>query len=251
MTGAGPDFLILGAMKAGTSSLFSYIGQHPQMLMPSSKEIHYYDRYRYRGWSLDDYLAEFPDKPDGFITGEATPFYLRHPHAPKWVLEDFPDVKLIVILRDPVDRAYSHYSQRFQKGKETADFLSLIEKEDDLTADEWEKARKDPSYEMGVVQAYSFLSRGRYAEQLSNWTQSFLEDRFLILFAEELLAEPDVQMAKVFGHLGLPHVPVDTSNLKNKRSYPPIGDEARRWLEDYFARHNAALADKLGRDLPW
>ena len=249
-TQPGPDFLLLGAMKSGTTSLFHYIGQHPDMLMPSSKEIHYYDRYRYSGWSLDNYLNEFPEKPAGKISGEATPFYLRHPHAPAWVVEDFPDVSLIALLRNPVDRAYSHYVQRFQKGKESEDFLSLVQREEADTAESWSAWRADPETKVQLAQKHSFLSRGRYAEQIEAWLAHFAREDLHVLFAEDLLANPDRELDAVFSHLGLEPIKVDFGRKLNRRRYEPMSAEARIWLEDYFAPQNAALADLLERDLP-
>lgn len=99
-----PDFLIIGATKSGTTSLFHYCCQHPRIAPPRKKELHYYDRHRFGDWSPGDYRACFPDRPADCLSGEATPNYLFHAHIPELVAEDFPDVKLIAILRDPGGR---------------------------------------------------------------------------------------------------------------------------------------------------
>ena len=132
-----PDFLILGAMKAGTSSLLHYLKQHPMIELPSEKELHYYDSKRYSGWRLDDYIAQFPVRSSEYLSGEATPYYLRHPHAPRWVKSDFPQMKLLVILRDPTARAYSHFQQRIANGKETMPLQARIVEEQATQSDAW------------------------------------------------------------------------------------------------------------------
>lgn len=103
-----PDFIIIGAQKGGTSSLFSYLKQHSQLQLPDKKEIHFFDNDYQKG--VNWYRSHFPMKIfDNIKTGEATPYYLFHPHAPQRIFQHCPKVKLIVMLRNPTDRAYSHY----------------------------------------------------------------------------------------------------------------------------------------------
>ena len=101
-----PDFLIIGAQKCGTSSMFAYLNQHPQMKLPDVKEIHFFDLNYSNG--LDWYTSHFPPASlsHRMVTGEASPYYLFHPHVPERVRLHCPDVKLVVMLRNPVDRAY-------------------------------------------------------------------------------------------------------------------------------------------------
>jgi sulfotransferase family protein len=247
----GPDFIIIGAMKSGTSSLFSYICKHPSVLRPTRKELHYYDRRRYEGWGLGDYLACFPARPPGFISGEATPYYIRQDEAPASVAKDFPDVKLIAVLRDPVGRAYSHYWQRFIKGKETRTFRECIMAEYEAEQRDLAEPGKTPADNEPPDREESFLSRGRYAEQLSNWLNSFPAEQLHILFSADLIQSANYEMAKIFSFLQIADVPVDTSKLIKKRSYPNMPSEDRQWLEDYFRKHDDALAGLLGRNLPW
>ena len=247
----GPDFLLIGAMKSGTTSLFNYICQHPAVLRPKSKELHYYDNRRYGTWTLEDYLEQFPEKPQGFITGEATPFYLRHKHAPEWVANDFPDVKLIAVLRNPVERAYSHYQQRFRKGKEGKEFLEVLKIEDETMADALLVDIKDPVYKAKFPDSYSYLSRGLYCEQLTNWEKRFPKDRFHVLITEDLLASAKDELAKIFVHLQLTPTDVHNKVEVNTSDYPQMPNSARQWLENYYDQPNAELSKHLGRKLPW
>ncbi len=103
-----PDFIILGAQRAGTSSLYYYLSQHPQILPAVRKELHFFDDHYRRG--LGWYRSQFPTRgARGTITGEATPYYLSHPHAPARIQRLLPQARLIVLLRNPVERAISHY----------------------------------------------------------------------------------------------------------------------------------------------
>ncbi|MEM1260746.1 MAG: sulfotransferase domain-containing protein, partial [Bacteroidota bacterium] len=126
---AGPDFLVIGAMKSGTSSLLEYLVDHPQIKKGKEKEIHFFDKYFSKG--VEWYETQFPKKEENsdFLTGEATPAYLLFPSIPKKVYELYPDVKLIVILRNPVDRAFSNHKMNLRNGKNVASFEDRIFKE--------------------------------------------------------------------------------------------------------------------------
>ncbi len=248
----GPNFFILGAMKSGTTSLFRYLVQHPLIEPPVRKELHYYDHKCYKEWSLDDYLNQFPLRSERSISGEATAYYLRHPHAPKWLARDFPDARLIVLLRNPVDRAYSHYQQRLRKRKESRSFLDAIRSEDELVFSEWKRACEDETYQCRFIQANSYLSRGRYADQLELWFGSVVRERMSVLFSDDLQANPGAEVEKLFGFLGLPSCrTIDTSQREKVRDYEPMPAKARVWAENYFRDHNKRLEVLLDREVPW
>ncbi len=248
---SSPDFLLIGAMKCGTTSLFEYICQHPAVLRPRFKELRYYSKHRYSSWTLENYLEQFPEKPPGFITGEATPFYLRHKHAPKWVASDFPDIKLIAVLRNPVERAYSHYQQRFRKGKEEKGFLEVIKIEYDMMKETLHRDSKDPSFKREFPIYYSYLSRGLYYDQLTNWLLSFHKKQLHVLFTEELLESTENELVKIYKHLEIAPTKFHKGMLKNKGNYLQMPDEARQWLENYYFQHNKNLSLWLERKLPW
>lgn len=247
-----PDFLILGAMKAGTTALFDYLGQHPQVAMPEAKELHYYNRRRYMGWTVQDYIAQFPRRERRMLSGEATPIYLRHPHAPKWVYRDFPDIRLIAILRNPTDRAYSHYQQRLRKTKETESLEELILLEQTQMPARWQSFETDETDQHRDVIELSYLSRGRYLEQLERWLEYFPRTQLLILFTEELYGNQGRELNKLAEFLDISAFPENfTRPPVNTSSYEAIGTQCKKNLDDYFAPYNEALFEFLEMESIW
>lgn len=247
-----PSFLVIGASRCGTSYLYQLLCRHPLIGAALFKEVHYFDIKYYRGWRW--YAAHFPkisrdedSKPSPRITGEATPYYMFHPHVPQRVARDLPDVKLIAILRNPVMRAYSHYQMQVRRGREKLPFEEAIEREDERVAPDLERLTEDEDYCGFNHQHFTYLSRGHYAEQLERWLTVFPRDRFLVLKSEDFFAEPDETLQRVFRFLGRPQCkfPELTPNQKYPK-YPGLTDATRRKLEDYFASHNERLHELFG-----
>jgi hypothetical protein len=244
-----PDFLILGAAKAGTTSLHHYLSEHPRAKPPVIKEIHYFDHAYRRGWNW--YLAHFPQKTAGGIAGEATPYYLLHPLAPQRVASDLPQVRLIVLLRNPIDRAVSHHNHELVDGYEDLSLEDAVEREEERLRGEEDRITADPRYKSFSHQHHSYLARGRYAEQLERWFQHFDRDRLLVLGAEELFEEPKSCIEKAQRFLGLePMLPPDLSP-RNDRSYSLPDAALRKRLQAYFEPHNHQLYRLVGRDFDW
>ncbi|MCI5194037.1 MAG: sulfotransferase [Candidatus Electrothrix sp. AU1_5] len=249
-----PNFLVLGTQKAGTTSLFHYICQHPEVFVNKSKEIHFFDRYSQfkTAW----YRSHFPllgnFLPNHRI-GEATPYYLCHPHAPRCIFELLPTVKLIVILRDPVERAISHYFHEVKKGREELPLFEALQKEDERCAAEWQKMVADMSYTSREHQSFSYKQRGVYIEQLRRYWKFFSEQQMLILESSRLFTNPHVVLQQVFQFLDINQnvtvkdVTVQNANSKKKAVAP----EVYTYLKDFFSPYNALLSDALGRDFGW
>jgi hypothetical protein len=245
-----PSFLIVGAAKAGTTSLHEYLCEHPRVSTPLRKEIHYFDFSYGRGepW----YRAHF-DRPRsaGEISGESTPYYLFHPLVPERVARDLPDVKLIVLLRDPIDRAFSQHNHEVSSGYETLPFGEACEREAERLRGEEERMRREPGYSSFSHQHNSYLARSRYAEQLERWYGHFDRDRFLVLGAEELFADPAATLARTQEFLGLDvELPGDLSP-RNSRTYAPIDSETRTRLQAELEPHNQRLFELVGREFGW
>ena len=119
-----PNFLIIGAQRCGTTSLYNYLIQHPQIVPSSKKEVHFFDLNFHLGQSW--YEKHFPEVSDNILTGEASPYYIFHPLCPKRIFDYDPSVKLIVILRNPIDRAYSHYRHIVRLGHEPLKFEDAL-----------------------------------------------------------------------------------------------------------------------------
>lgn len=254
----GPDFLIIGAQKAGTTSCFEYLIQHPGVAPPLKKEIHFFDvpeRFRRgAGW----YRAFFPvlaERHRGStsrrITGEASPYYLFHPRVPERVAELFPRVKLLALLRNPADRAYSQYQMWVRAGREPLSFEAAIDAEPERLRGTEEQLLTRDDYCSPVHRRHSYLARGIYVDQLLRWSRHFSQEQMLVLKAEDLLANPASTVGEVITFLGLPPVELDVSERYNARSYPPLAPATRRRLLEYFEPHNRRLYDLLGRDFGW
>jgi hypothetical protein len=254
-----PDFLIIGAQKAGTSSLFEYLTAHRDIPRAFSKEVHYFDTNHFRGEGW--YRAHFPLRARALahrrrhgvplVTCEASPYYLFHPLAGARAREALPEARLVVLLRDPVKRALSHYHHEVAYGRETLPFEEAVEREGERLAGEVDRILADPRYPAFNHQTYSYLSRGEYADQLQAWFEHFGRDRFLIMDAAELYRDPQGTVDRVCDLVGLPHQRVPAGEAWGARRYPALDPELRRRLEEHFAPHNARLFELLGQDFGW
>ena len=253
-----PDFIIVGAMKCGTSSLYAYLAQHPRLL-PSyeRKEIHFFDggldscidNYtKGQAW----YRAHFPLKKTvntDFKTFEASPLYLFNPLVPKRIFDLAPETKIIVVLRNPTERAISHYFHEKRKGREKLPIMEAFQEEENRL----ESIIKNEDYKSNAFMHCSYKSRGLYKQQIDRYLNYFPRKQILTLNSEELFNEPNKSLRKVFEFVG-----VDTefkvSDLKarhvakNKTSVDP---EVYTYLNNYFQDHNQALYDLVGESYGW
>ena len=249
-----PSFFLIGAMKAGTTSLFNNLVFHPQIAEPVSKEIRFFDFHYERGrrW----YIAHFPLKRSALqrgetVSGEASPSYLFDPHAPKRVKRFSPDAKIIVMLRNPVDRAYSHYQHAVRYWGETRSFADAVKVEDEWIGEEQHRRKLDPRVMVEKRIQHSYLTRGRYLDQLNLWMKEFGRDNFLILRAEDYFERPENVMPEVLGFLNLPAWQPDDFKRLNIAKYQELDEDIRAWTYDYFAAPNQDLYEFLGRSMDW
>lgn len=264
-----PSFLIIGAQRAGTTSLFYYLHRHPDVARPLAgdgsvewpKELHFFDEKFSRG--LDWYRSFFPLsaarhvarlRGRDMVTGEATPYYLFHPAVPERVAATLPDVRLIALLRDPIERAYSHHQLMYRTGREKLSFEDAVVAETQRLADLEEHLPGETPTGHRAHHHHrhrSYLSRGLYAEQLERWFAHFPREQLLVLLAEDFRARPTGVYAEVLAFLGLrPWRPKNFVN-RNRGSSTPIDPTLHARLEEHFAQPNARLATLLGRDLGW
>ena len=244
-----PDFLILGAQKAGTTAVYAYLRWHPRITGPSWKEVSYFDRHYRRGvrW----YRGHFPIRSRGRLVGEASPGYLFHPLAPARVRETVPDAKLVVLLRDPVDRALSHYHHEVGLGREPLSFEDALAAEAERTRGEEERLVTDPAYFSRAWWDYAYVARGRYADQLERWFAVFPREQLLVLASEELAADPPGVYRRVLEFLGAPAHDLARYPRVYEQQYEAMAPETRRRLAEEFAEPNARLHELLGRDFGW
>ena len=250
-----PRFIIIGAQRCGTTSLYSYLAEHPQIIGAAQKELHFFDIHFARG--VDWYWRQFPPGvrlPSTTITGEASPYYLFHPLAAQRMATVLPAVKLLVLLRNPVDRAFSHYRHEVRRGKETLSFEAALAAEENRLRGEAEKIRGDTSYRSTAHQWHSYRSRGCYMDQLADWLPFFPGERFLILISEQFYHDPSSTLQKVTDFLELPALPrrVARAYEKHNLAGPERMDATIRGeLVAFYRSHNARLADFLQIDLGW
>jgi hypothetical protein len=236
-----PDFLIIGCMKSGTSQLTYFLSQHPHIGC-SSEEIHFFDSKFEKGRGF--YQAILPKKKRGIlVTGEDSPNYICDKKVPSRVFSMYPSIKLIVILRSPVDRTYSHYQMRVRLQKEPLSFEEALA---------IEERKECPVIKGRIPPNYPYLETSMYARHLERWFSFFSPRQMLVLFNEDLKNDPLHTLNRVCAFLEVPpftKMPNEDPSLIRK--YPPMNPATRQHLEEFFAPHDAELERLLGRPLPW
>jgi len=238
-----PNFIIIGSQRCGTTSLYTYLAEHPQILTPIKKEMDFFSWHFHRG--IDWYLAHFPLMPQGgeFVTGEASPSYFDCREAPKRLYSAFPEAKLIVLLRNPVDRAISHFYRLKGLNWEGRSLDRAI-------SDEIERLNQNPEYIIGEEPG-NYLARGRYIEFIKNWLDFFPRKQLLILKSEDFYAGAAATVKQVLEFLDLPVYQLPEYQNANPGFYPRVNESVRDCLSDYFKPYNQELEEYLGRKFDW
>ncbi|NER34456.1 MAG: sulfotransferase domain-containing protein [Oscillatoria sp. SIO1A7] len=256
-----PDFIIIGTQKGGTSSLYSYLSQHPCVRAAAVKEVHFFDENFDKG--LNWYRRFFPTlahkvadlnlkKKQRMLTGEASPYYIFHPLAAKRIAAIIPKVKLVAMLRNPVTRAYSHYQHEVRAGDEhLSSFAEAIAQEEERLKGEKEKILADEQYNSFNYRHYSYLARGIYADQLETWFSFFSPEQILIIASEEFYANPASIYQKTLNFLNLPDFELKSYGKYNTNQYEGMDATLHQKIGAYFQPHNERLANMLGRQFEW
>ena len=256
-----PDFLIIGGQKCGTFSLFKYLTSHPNVFSPSIRDIYFFDvnSNYYKGKNF--YRKFFPTifqktyciklKKTKFFTGEATPTYIFHPHAPKRIFETIPSVKLIALLRNPIDRAYSHYQMSYRRGREKQNFESAIKFEKENFKEEFQKMLDNEDYYNFEFRNRAYLERSIYVDQLKLWYEIFPKEQILVLKAEDLFQKSQEIYNKTLSFFDLPSYKLTEFKKFNASDYKGLDNKLRNELSEFFKPHNERLYKFLGRDFGW
>ncbi len=244
-----PGALIIGGMKCGTSSLHGYLTQHPQVIAPLRKEVHYFDVNHDRGelW----YRANFGKTGEPGLNVDSSPYYLLHPCAPARAHALLSQAKLIALLRDPVRRAYSHYWHEHDKRREWLSFEDAIAAEPDRLGDAEQRLARGEIGQSAAHQHFSYLARGRYAVQLRRWLQFYPRASLLVLRFEDLAADPMAALNRTLAFLDLPPLPHVRLEPRNARRYPPMSAATAVRLREHFAADNADLEALVGQPMDW
>ena len=249
-------FIIVGAQKAGTTSLYDYMTLHPQIESAYEKEIHYFSKYykKSKAWYRAHFKKRADDAPyENILTGEASPYYLYHPLSANRIKSFDADMKIIIILRDPVERAYSHYHHQIRGETESLSFSEAIAAEDKRLAgkDDWIKKTNQHSPEH---QRYSYKKRGEYLEQIKRFHDHFPRENIIILNSKNLFSEPLICLNTVWGFLGLEnYIPTGELKARNIGGYQ-IPDEDKktiRMLKEYYKPLNDELFAYIKKDFGW
>lgn len=241
------DYLIIGTQKGGTTSLNYYLSEHPNIMSSMIKEMPFWSNQIDRG--LEWYFSHFPPIPPNYhcLVGEATPINFNSPEVAENLVKFFPNVKLILLLRNPIDRAVSHYYHWLSLKWELSSFDEVIQREidqlQDQTIDFWAKLN-DSTFQ-------GYLAKGLYIYFIEKWIKIFPREQFLILSSEEFYANPDQGTTKVLNFLGLPEYHLSSYHQYNTRPYPPISESTRTLLNHYFQPYNQKLEDCLEMQFNW
>lgn len=256
-----PGFLIVGSQRAGTSSMFEILRQHPAVfsaVMPR-KEVHYFDLYYSRGpgW----YQCHFPLTARARLSArgtgaaavafEATPSYMFHPLAAERIQRDLPGVRLLVMLRDPVARAYSAHVMNVGRGYETEPFERALELEDARLEGEAERIAADPAYISYNLRHYSYRAYGHYIDQLERLERLFGRERIHVIDSGDFFTDPRPVYDQMLGFLGLPQRGYPAFERPKTRPRPPMPESARTALEDHYRPYDDRLAVWLGHEPSW
>lgn len=260
-----PDYLILGAMKSGTTSLSFYLSQNPHILPAFRKEVRYFDRRFHRGESW--YRSHFPrvasleaaERAAGsnVITGEATPNYLFHPRVPTLLYETVPQARLVAILRNPIERAFSHYNHNRRAERtlgqepEPLSFSDALYAEEERLMGKREQMLATPGYDDMDYLRFSYMNQGVYVDQLAAFAELFGRERLLVLRSEDFYPDPQSVLNTVTDFLEVERHQVPDLAAKNVNQYSNMDPEARHYMERFFAPHNRRLYEFLGRDMHW
>jgi hypothetical protein len=254
--GGLPDFLIIGATKAGTTSLYEYLVQHPLVAPARHKEVHFFDERFERGeyWYRSFFpLLHVQKLERGILAGEATTRYLTNARAPELARSLMPAAKLIVLLRNPVDRAYSHHQMVHRMGLRDihSDFSSYVRQSRSFWPSGNSFQQLDFPPRDAISECVTWIQFGLYAEHLAAWLQHFPREQMLILNSESFFAHPQQALDRVTRFLGLRDHAWPVFPVFNGGSYGSMPPSIREELVDYYRPHNERLFRLLGERYAW
>jgi O-antigen/teichoic acid export membrane protein len=252
-----PTFLVAGAQRSGTTTLFRLLADHPNLVRPTlDKGTGYFDDNHFRGrrW----YRAHFPLRAlarwrarEPVQTFECSGYYMFHPLAPSRIAAELPDARVVVMLRNPVDRAVSAYGHERRRGFESAGFVDALAREQERLADEVDRLTRDEHYRSFAHRHHAYLRRGEYAGQVAALIEAVGRDRVYVMDADAFFADPEAEFVALQRWLGLPVWTPDHVDKWNAGSPEPMPAQWRARLEEYFAPHDRQLEELLGRPLHW
>jgi hypothetical protein len=265
-----PDFILIGTKRGGTTSAYFHLLRHPDVLpmfpearwLPKGRDgkgPHYFDSHFDRGerW----YRGHFPSsyrrrtaqgrtgRPP--LSGEASPYYLFHPHAPARMHALMPDVKLLVALRNPIERAYSHFREQARNGIETLSFEEALLREQRVLPEEAARLQRDPDYRSHAHEQQSYVGQSEYAMSLRRWLDLFPQEQLHVWFSEDYYAHPSSVLGAVASFLGLSPFSFPSAERLNAAPPAPLEPSTRGLLRARLEPDVRAVEAILGVSTPW
>lgn len=264
-----PEFLVIGAKRGGSTSLYFDLLAHPQMvplfprpeLLPkgdATKGIRYFDVNYDRGdrW----YRSHLPSRRARarqqrragapVVTGEASPYYLFHPLAAERAAGLVPAARIVALLRDPVERTYSHWKERRRSGREELSFVDALAAEDDRMADAEQRLQRDPGAYSYAHEHQSYAHQSEYAGPLGRWFERY-PDRVLVMSSEDYYRAPDEVLARTADFLGIGPPPRVPAQVRNAAPGDALDPAVAARLAARFAPFNERLTQLTGQQFPW
>lgn len=254
-----PTFLIIGSQRCGTTTLFKTLIQHPCVLGPTlRKGVHYFDLRPNE--SLSWYQSHFPtasrterlERRTGTPTqvGESSPYYMWHPLGPERISRALPGVKVLMLLRDPVERAYSAHAHERARGYETEDFTASLALEDKRLEGQAEQLATGAVERSIHHQHHAYVQRGEYIDQLLRVEATLGREKMLVIDSQDFWSAPESLWPSIQSFLQLPDRPV-LFERHNARSRAPMPDDVRRELNTHFEPFDERLATWWGQIPSW
>lgn len=264
---AKPDFLLIGGQRCGTTSLFRALMQHPDVVRPNlHKGVNYFDLNYAQGWQW--YVGHFPfratstqvarvRRPAGVEPAsrpsyfEASGYYMFHPQALPRIGRDLPEVKVLAMLRDPVERAYSAWKHEKARGFEIESFERALELEEERLAPEWDKILEDPNYESHAHRHQAYRRRGEYLSQLQRAEAALSRSQIHIIYSEDFFSQPQEEFARVCDFLEISRNPHTVFDVHNSRPGSSLPEGPRQSLRAHYERERPELEALVGKQAPW
>jgi len=255
-----PDLILAGAQRSGTTAIFEALYRLPNVERPRrGKGSHYFSYNYFRGWEW--FQSQFPTRAWArsveartgrpMFCFDACPYYLFHPFAVERMAQAMPDVKVMIMLRDPVRRAESHYHHSVSNGHEDLPLAEALAREQERMVGEVERMEQDWSYWSHHHEHHSYLAKGLYAEQLERLYRFYDRARVMVIQSEHFYREPNRVLAEVTGWLDLPPTTLELDDDRNGHAYHPMDEDMRRHLIELYRDPNERLYDLLGRRFDW
>lgn len=257
--GALPSFVIVGTQKGGTTYLYSLLSNHPQIRRSARKEVQYFslNHLKSERW----YRAQFPSEKSvaaqsralgkPILTGEASPYYMFHPHAMRRMSELLPQAKIVVLLRDPVKRAVSHYHHNVSRKAEELPFEEAIAAETDRLKGERDRMLREETYQSDAFRNFSYFERGVYLPQIQEIERHFPRHQTLVLQSERFFKDALGTVHEVAGFLGIDRWDPPLQVRMNQGKYNPVDPSVLQGLKERFEPTNQELYRHLEANYGW